>query len=54
MHLLAEAWRLRREARTAITAREFRRGVKLAMQAQEIQRTASGEALLTIGAWLAR
>jgi hypothetical protein len=54
MRLSAEAWQLRQAARTAIAAGEFERGVELAGQAQERQSTPAGEALRTIGVWLAR
>jgi hypothetical protein len=54
MRLWAEAWRLRQAARTAITAGEFRRGLALASQAQEVQNTPDGEALCKVGGWLSR
>ena len=52
MHLSAEAWRLREEARKAIAAGEFERGFELAARAQEAQGTNAGEALLRLCEWL--
>jgi hypothetical protein len=54
MILTTQAWKLRRESRTAIVEGNFERGLELAVQAQEIQGTPQGRALSTVGKWLAK
>jgi hypothetical protein len=45
MILAVKSWRMRAAARTAIGAGQFEQALELAMQAQEAQRTPTGEAL---------
>lgn len=52
MHLSAEAWRLREEARAAIGKGNFGRGFELAVQAHGTHRTEAGEALLHLCRWM--
>lgn len=52
MRLAAEAWHLREAARLAFAKGDFAATVEAAAQAQEIQRTPEGEALLRLGTWL--
>jgi len=52
MILAVKSWILRQAARTAIGAGEFEQAFKLAAQAQELQRTAAGEALGAISGLL--
>lgn len=53
MIIVAEGWRLREAARSAMVAGEFGRAFELAGAAQEAHATSAGEALLRLGAWLA-
>jgi len=48
MILAVKAWRLRAAARLALGAGQFEHAFELAAQAQEAQRTASGEALRVV------
>jgi hypothetical protein len=48
MILAATSWRLRAAARAAMGAGQFEQASELAEQAQELQRTAAGEALLAV------
>jgi len=52
MLIAAEAWRLREAARGAIAAGEFGLACELAGNAQGMQATPAGEALLRLGALL--
>ena len=52
MHLSAEAWRLREEARASIAMGDFGRGFELATEADGVQRTEAGKALLQVCQWL--
>jgi len=52
MRLAVEAWQLRQAARQAMEGGEVERGLRLAIEAQGIQGTESGEALRLLGAWL--
>ena len=52
MVLAVKAWQLRQAARQALCAGDLERSLGLATEAQGIQRTASGEALRLLGAWL--
>ena len=54
MLLSAEAWRKREAARNALAAGEFDTGWTLAAEAQQAQRTESGNLLLNLCAWLSR
>jgi len=53
MLLAVQAWQLRQAARRALDEGEVERALGLAMEAQGIQGTESGEALRLLGAWLA-
>jgi predicted amidophosphoribosyltransferase len=52
MLLAAHAWRLRESARAAIASGDFERSLQLASEAQQVQATRQGEALLKVGEWL--
>jgi hypothetical protein len=52
MRLTVKAWQLRQAARQALEAGDVERALGLAMEAQGVQGTGSGEALLLLGAWL--
>jgi hypothetical protein len=52
MLLAVKAWQLRQAARQALNAGDVERALRLAIEAQGIQRTQSGEALRLLGAWL--
>ena len=52
MLLSAEAWQLRQAARLALDAGDVERALRLAIRAQGIQHTSSGDALGMLSAWL--
>jgi hypothetical protein len=52
MRLTVKAWQLRQAARQALEAGDVERALGLAMEAQGVQGTGSGEALRLLGAWL--
>ncbi len=52
MLLTVKAWQLRQAARQALNAGDVERALGLAIEAQGIQSTESGEALRLLGAWL--
>ncbi len=52
MRLAVRAWQLREAARQALDAGDVERALGLAVEAQGIQSTESGEALRLLGAWL--
>jgi hypothetical protein len=52
MLLAVKAWQLRQAARQALDAGDVERALGLAIEAQGIQGTESGEALRLLGAWL--
>jgi predicted amidophosphoribosyltransferase len=52
MLLAAGAWRLREEARLALEAGKFEGALGLAQQAQQMQRTPTGEFLRALSSWL--
>ena len=52
MLLAVKAWQLRQAARQALEAGDAERALGLAIKAQGIQSTESGEALRLLGAWL--
>jgi hypothetical protein len=52
MLLAVKAWQLRQAARQALDAGDVERALGLAIEAQGIQGTGSGEALQLLGAWL--
>jgi len=53
MRLSAESWRMRGEAREALSSAEFQRAGELADQAQQAQSTNAGAALRLLCKWLA-
>jgi hypothetical protein len=53
MILAVKSWRLRAAARAAMGAGQFEEAIELAEQAQELQRTAGGEALRVVSELLA-
>ena len=53
MVLATTAWRLRERARHALATGEFECAFQLAMRAQEVQRTPTGETLVLLSTWLA-
>ena len=52
MLLTVKAWQLRQAARQALEAGDVERGLGLALEAQGVQSTESGEALRLLSAWL--
>ena len=52
MLLAVKAWQLRQAARQALDAGDVEVALGLAMEAQAVQDTESGEALRLLGAWL--
>ena len=52
MLLAAKAWQFRQSARQALNAGDVERALELALEAQGIQSTESGEALRLLSAWL--
>jgi hypothetical protein len=52
MLLSVKAWQLRQAARQALDEGDVERALRLAVEAQDIQGTKSGEALQLLGAWL--
>jgi len=52
MLLAARAWQLRQRARRALDAWELERALEVASEAQQVQRTESGEALRLLSMWL--
>ena len=52
MLLAARAWQLRQRARRALDAWDFERVLEFASEAQQVQRTESGEALRLLSMWL--
>jgi predicted amidophosphoribosyltransferase len=52
MRLAVKAWQLRQAARQALHAGDAERALGLAIEAQGVQSTESGEALRLLGAWL--
>jgi hypothetical protein len=52
MRLAVKAWQLRQAARQALDAGDVERALGLAIEAQGVQSTGSGEALRLLGAWL--
>lgn len=52
MLLAVKSWQLRQAARQALDAGDVERALGLAIEAQGIQGTGSGEALRLLGAWL--
>jgi predicted amidophosphoribosyltransferase len=52
MLLAVEAWQLRQAARQALDAGDVEQALGLAIKAQGIQSTESGEALRLLGSWL--
>jgi len=52
MRLAVRAWQLREAARQALDAGDMERALGLAVEAQGIQSTESGETLRLLGAWL--
>jgi predicted amidophosphoribosyltransferase len=52
MLLTVKAWQLRQAARQALTAGDVERALELAIEAQSIQSTGSGETLRLLAAWL--
>jgi predicted amidophosphoribosyltransferase len=52
MLLAVKAWQLRQAARQALNAGDAERALGLAMEAQGLQSTESGDALRLLGAWL--
>ena len=52
MLLAVKAWQLRQAARQALNAGDVDQALGLAIEAQGIQSTRSGEALQLLGAWL--
>jgi hypothetical protein len=52
MLLAARAWQLRKRARRAFDAWDFERALEIASEAQQVQRTDSGEALRLLSMWL--
>lgn len=52
MLLVVRAWQLRQASRQALDAGDVERALGLAIEAQGIQGTESGEALRLLGAWL--
>jgi len=53
MRLAVKAWQLRQAARQSLDAGDVERALELAIEAQGIQETESGEALELLSAWLA-
>ena len=52
MRLAVKAWQVRQAARQALDAGDVEQVLGLAIEAQSIQGTESGEALRLLGAWL--
>jgi hypothetical protein len=52
MLLTVKAWELRRTSRQALDAGDAEGALRLAIAAQGVQATRSGEALRLLGAWL--
>ncbi|MGA2724052.1 MAG: hypothetical protein ABSG79_16785 [Bryobacteraceae bacterium] len=52
MLLTVKAWQLRQSARRALNAGDAERALELALEAQGIQSTESGEALRLLSAWV--
>ena len=52
MLLAARAWRLRQDARLAMTESDYGRALESAAAAQELQRSRSGEFLRLLARWL--
>jgi hypothetical protein len=51
MRLSAEAWRLREHARAALASGDFGRVSELAAQAQQMEKTPAGGALVMVAKW---
>jgi len=52
MLLAGKAWQLRQAARRSLQTGDFHQVYELALSAQKLQSTPSGESLLLLAAWL--